>query len=137
MNRQRRVPGNGRTGFTRRPRRGVTLVELIVAMTILAVGLLAIVGTSATIARSLGEARAANLAAIHAESRFEQLAGTACTSLTLGTPSTAESRGISESWVVTEGVNATREVVNTVSWKTRSGTRSQQFTTLLPCRPGA
>ena len=65
MNRTRR-----RLVCGRRPRRGVTLVELIVASTVLMVGLLSIVGVSASIARSLGEARIDGLAGLAAQSRF-------------------------------------------------------------------
>ena len=126
-----------RRGFARRPRRGITLIELIIAMTILSVGLLSIVGTSAVMARLLGEARLTNLAAIHAETRFEKISGTACTSLTLGTTQSEEIRGITEHWTITDGGNATRLVKDSVSWKSRNSTRSQVFTTLIPCRPGA
>ena len=124
-----------RTGKT--ARRGVTLVELLVAMTILTVGLLAIVGVSGGVARSLGESRSDNLAAIAAESRFEKLAGTACSSLTLNTPTTATTRNVTEKFFVTDAGNNTRSVIDSVSWTTRRGTRRLVFTTLLPCRPGA
>jgi len=130
MNRSHSTPA-------RRARRGVTLVELIVAITILSVGLLAIVGSSAAIARGLGEARTDNLAAYAAESRFELLAGTACTSLSLGSPTTSENRGVTEKYHVTDAGNNTRLIVDSVSWKTRRGTRRQTFTTLIPCRTGA
>jgi prepilin-type N-terminal cleavage/methylation domain-containing protein len=120
-----------------RERRGVTLVELIVAMTILTIGLLGIVGVSGSIARGLGEARSDNLAAIYAESRFEKLAGTSCASFTLGTPSTEVTRGITEVYTITDAGNNTRSVVDVVTWSTRRGTRTSTFTTLLPCRPGA
>jgi prepilin-type N-terminal cleavage/methylation domain-containing protein len=119
---------------SRRARRGVTLVELLVAMTILSVGLMAIAGVSAGIARSLGESRSDNLAAMAAETRFEQLAGTACTSLSLGAWTT---RGVTEKYTITDAGNNTRSVVDTVKWTTRRGTRKQTFSTLLPCRPGA
>ena len=51
-------------------RRGVTLVELIVALTILSIGLLGIVGVSGGIARSLGEARSDGLAALRTAATF-------------------------------------------------------------------
>ena len=119
------------------PRRGVTLVELIVAMTILTVGLMAIVGVSASVARSLGESRSDNLAAIAAESRFEKVAGDACSGLTLNTAFTATNRNVSEKWIIQDGGNNTRLVIDSVSWTTRRGTRKLAFQTLLPCRPGA
>ena len=120
-----------------RARRGVTLVELIVAMTILSIGLLAIVGTSGGIARGLGEARGDNLAAIIAQSRFETVAGMTCNGLTLPYGATTVTRGVTEKWRITDGGNNTLLVVDTVSWQTRRGTRKQAFTTLLPCRPNA
>jgi prepilin-type N-terminal cleavage/methylation domain-containing protein len=126
-----------RTHTTRKERRGVTLVELLVAMTILSVGLLAIVGSSGAIARGLGEARTDNLAAYAAESRLELLSGTACTSLTLGSVTEVTVRGVTERYVVTDAGNSTRLIIDSVSWNTRRGTRRQAFTTLIPCRVGA
>jgi prepilin-type N-terminal cleavage/methylation domain-containing protein len=118
-------------------RAGVTIIELIVAMTILSVGLLAIVGVSGGISRSLGESRTDNLAAVASQSRFERLAGTACTGLTLNSWTTVTNRGVTEKYRVTDGGNNTRLVTDSVSWTTREGTRRQAFSTLLPCRAGA
>src|SRR5256885_16367652 len=81
-------------------RRGVTLVELLVATVIISIGLLAIVGTSAAIARSLGQARLDNLAAVYAESRVESIAGTGCASLSLGSWVAATTRGVTEHYNV-------------------------------------
>jgi prepilin-type N-terminal cleavage/methylation domain-containing protein len=120
-----------------RERKGVTLVELIVAMTILTIGLLAIVGVSGSVARGLGEARSDNLAAILAESRFEKIAGTSCASMTLGTATSETTRGVTESYTITDAGNNTRSIVDVVTWNTRRGTRQATFSTLLPCRPGA
>lgn len=106
-------------------------------MTLLTMGLLAIVGVSGSITRSLGESRGDNTAAIVAQSRFEQLAGTACTSLSLGTTFQATTRGVTERYRVIDGGNNTRMIIDSVSWTTRKGTRRQAFSTLLPCRPGA
>jgi hypothetical protein len=87
--------------------------------------------------RSLSESRSDNTAASVAQSRFEQLAGTACTSLTLGTTYQVTTRGVTERYKVTDGGNNTRQVIDSVTWTTRKGTRRQAFSTLLPCRPGA
>lgn len=123
--------------FLPRPRRGVTLIELIVAVTILMLGLLSIVGISASIARSLGESRMDNLAAEQAQSRFEELAGTACTTFSLGTVTEVTTRGVTERYVVTDAGNNTRLLSDTVTWKTRRITRRANFQSLIPCRPGA
>jgi prepilin-type N-terminal cleavage/methylation domain-containing protein len=119
------------------PRRGVTLIELLVAMSILSIGLMAIAGVSGSITRSLGESRSETLAATAAMARFEKIAGTQCSSLTLNSATTSTSRNITEKYIVTDNGNNTRKVIDTVSWKTRRGTRVAAFTTLLPCRPGA
>jgi prepilin-type N-terminal cleavage/methylation domain-containing protein len=126
-----------RRGSARRARRGVSLVELLVAMTLLTIGLLAIVGVSGSVTRSLGESRTDNSAALVAQSRFEQLAGTACTSLTLNTTVQVTTRGVTERYRVVDGGNNTRQIIDSVTWTTRKGTRRQAFSTLLPCRPGA
>lgn len=133
MNRKRQVRGRQ----VPRARRGVTLIELIVASTILMLGLLSIVGISASISRSLGQARQESLAATAAQSRFEQLAGTACASFSLGTVTQTTSRNITERYVVTDAGNNTRLLSDTVTWITGRLTRRQAFQTLIPCRPGA
>ena len=130
---RRRVSGNRHA----RPRRGVTLVELIVAVTILMLGLLSIVGISASISRSLGQARMESLAANAAQSRFELLAGTACTSMTLNTVTQASRRNLTERYVVTDGGNNTRMLRDTVTWLAGKTTRVVAFQSLIPCRPGA
>jgi prepilin-type N-terminal cleavage/methylation domain-containing protein len=118
-------------------RRGVSLVELLVAMTLLVVGLLAIVGVSGSVARSLGESRGDNLAALVAQSRFEKLAGTSCSTVSVGSVTQVATRGVTERFVVNTGANNTLVIIDSVSWQTREGTRRQVFSTLLPCRPGA
>jgi prepilin-type N-terminal cleavage/methylation domain-containing protein len=120
-----------------RNRRGLTLIELIVAVTILMMGLLSIVGISASVARSLGESRSDGLAATAAQSRFEQMAGTSCSSFSLGTWTTSTVRGITEKYAVVDGGNNTRMLYDSVSWQTRRITRRAAFQSLIPCRPGA
>lgn len=117
-----------------RNRSGVTLVELLVATVIISIGLLAIVGTSAAIARSLGQAREDNLAAVYAESRVERIAGTGCSSLSLGSAASATTRGVTEKYVVTDNGNNTLLLTDTLTWATRKSTRKLIYKTILPCR---
>jgi prepilin-type N-terminal cleavage/methylation domain-containing protein len=121
----------------RKARRGVTLIELLIAMSILSIGLMAIAGVSGSITRSLGESRNETLAATAAMARFESIAGTQCSSLTLNTTVEVTARNVTERYRITDEGNNTRRIVDTVTWKTRRGTRLAAFTTLLPCRPGA
>ena len=128
-------------------RKGLTLVELIVAVTILMFGMLTIVGISSTTARSLGESRSDGLAAMAAASRFEYLASLGCTmnngvatglsGITTGTAVQVTNRGITERYTVVLGANNTLILYDTVTWDTRRVTRRQGFQTLIPCRNGA
>jgi len=121
----------------RAARRGVTIVELIVASTILMLGLLSIVGISSSVARALGQSRSDNLAAVAAQSRFERIAGTSCSSMTLGTVTQAVYRGVTERYIITDAGNNIRQIIDSVSWKTAKTTRRAVFMSLIPCRPGA
>lgn len=128
-------------------RKGLTLVELIVAVTILMFGMLTIVGISSTTARSLGESRSDGLAAMAAASRFEYLASLGCTmsagvatglsGVTTNTVVQVTNRGITERYKVVLGANNTLILYDTVTWETRRTTRRQGFMTLIPCRSGA
>lgn len=133
-------------------RKGVTLIELIVAVTILMFGMLTIVGISSTTARSLGESRSDGLAAIAAQSRFEWLASLGCTfnenlvatglsGLTTGQVYEETQRGITERYkiVLTPSAIGTNTITmyDTVSWQTRRTTRRQAFESIIPCRLGA
>lgn len=133
-------------------RKGVTLVELIVAVTILMFGMLTIVGISSTTARSLGESRSDGLAAVAAQSRFEYLASLGCTfdgsgiatglsGMTTGTVYEVTQRGVTERYrieVISSAIgNNTLMIYDTLSWQTRRVTRKQGFQSIIPCRRGA
>jgi Tfp pilus assembly protein PilV len=132
----RRVPRRQRRRLVR-ARRGLSLVELVTAMTLMVIGLLAIVGVSSTVARSLGTSRQHTLAGMAAQSRFELIAGTECASVTLNQWTTVTTRGMTETFRVTDNGNNTLLVVDTVSWVTQRGTRKLGTQIILPCRPGA
>lgn len=65
-------------------RSGFTIVELLVAMVILTVGLLALLGSSALDTRAIMRERNIDLAAIFAARRLELLRMTACTNQNAG-----------------------------------------------------
>jgi prepilin-type N-terminal cleavage/methylation domain-containing protein len=58
--------------------RGFSLVEVVVAVVILAVGILALSGTAGAIARMTGMARHASASAVLAVSRLERLRAASC-----------------------------------------------------------
>ena len=112
-----------------RPRRGFTLVELLVAIIVLSIGLLGLASTSAVVTRQIGGGAQMTLAATTAQARFELLRSQNCTTLSNGS---ASARGISEVWVVTVRTRA-REVTDTVKFTTTRGESVHAYRTMIPC----
>jgi len=73
--------------------RGYTIVELLVAVMIFSVGLLAMAGSASVIMSTLTSTQSRTIAASVAESRFELVRATPCATRAAGS---ALSRGISE-----------------------------------------
>lgn len=100
---------------------GFTLVELIVAVTVLAVGLLSLVGTNAHLTRLLSAGDRAATATFYAQDRLETLRATDCAAISAG----AETRGgvYALAWEVAPAANGNvRRVLLTVSYPSRPGT---------------
>jgi prepilin-type N-terminal cleavage/methylation domain-containing protein len=72
-----------------RGRGGFTIIELIVAVTVLTLGLLALVGANALVTQLLSSGDRASTAMFFAQERMETLRGTDCDDLTAG----SETRG--------------------------------------------
>lgn len=64
--------------------RGFTIVELLVAITVLSVGLLSFLGTSALITRMLARGDRAATATFYAQERIERLQGQPCATMANG-----------------------------------------------------
>ena len=122
---------------TSRARRGITLVELIVAITVLTVGILGFVACAGFLTRGLTGASSDTVAALYGQSSIEELAGTACLTIPLNVVKQTTSRGITRRSIVTNNGNNTLAVTDSLSWRTRGATRRVALQTILPCRPGA
>jgi len=109
--------------------RGFTIVELLVAVVIFSVGLLALAGTSSVILTSLTSTQSRTIAANVAESRFERIRATACTARAAGT---ATSRGIAESWTLDRLARAD-DVTVAVTFVSNHQSRTERFESFLPC----
>jgi Tfp pilus assembly protein PilV len=72
-----------------RNRKGFTIAEIILAMTILVIGVLAFVGTSAATARMLTRGNRATKASFYAQEQLEMLASKYCGNLANGTATSA------------------------------------------------
>lgn len=118
-------------------RRGVTLVELIVAITILSVGLLGFVASSGYLTRGLSGANSDTVAGVIAQSGLEELAGTACLTIPLNQTRQTVTRGITRRSLVTNNGNNTLLVLDSLTWKARGRSRVATIQSIIPCRPGA
>ena len=119
-------------------RAGFTLIEILIAIVVLSVGVLALTGTSATVNRMIGRGKVETHAALLASRRVEQLrlaaASTSprCASpaFTAGGPVWQD--GLRQSWTV-DPAGKLRQVRVTVSYLTIRGARSAVLETSIQC----
>ena len=118
-----RRPGTRRSGFT--------LVELLVAVVLVDVGLLAIVGAGAVVVRRTSELRARSAAVRIASNRLELLGGIdPCSTATGGGDL---SSGMAEVWSVEVQGSAVRDITDSVSYQSPTGSAGVVLRTRVPC----
>ena len=118
-----------RRALGKKQRAGFTLVELLVAMMVFAVGMLGLAATAATVTKLMGGAKRQTIASTVAQSRMELLRASPCGALVAGTET---SRGVTNKWTVepiTRGVNVT----DTVTFRSARGVTYKVYKTTLPC----
>ena len=120
----------------REARSGFTLIEVLVAVTILAVGVVALAGSSATVTRMIGRGKSDTRAAQLASQQVEALRLIAysttprCTNLATGGPQTTAH--VVLSWTV--AANGTgRNVTVSATYGTGRGTHTELLTTYIEC----
>jgi hypothetical protein len=116
-----------------RVRRGSSIIEVLIAFVLLMVAIGGLLSTSNAVAKQMGGGRRQSIAAAVAQSRLDSLASLSCTNLSQSgvASATRTTRGIQESWVVTQGVN-TAVVAVTVTIPRQ--TKPVIYTTIVPCR---
>ena len=117
-------------------RQGFTVVEVLVAIMVLGVGILALVGSSTLVSRMIGEGKRATFATQVAQQRMEVFRRRAmeqpnCTNLGAET-GTATAGRISEEWTVTVGAS-TRNVTVRAIYPDGRGTDTVQLSTIVGC----
>ena len=111
-------------------RAGFTLVELMVALMVFVVGVLAVTGSSAVVMTMIGGSQRRTIAAAVAESRFEQLRAMSCTAHANGY---AETRGVREAWDVVPLALADDVTVRVTFASSGGRVTSQTYRTYIPC----
>jgi prepilin-type N-terminal cleavage/methylation domain-containing protein len=121
-----------------RTRDGLTLVEVLVALVILGIGILALSGSSSLITRMIGRGKSETHAAMAASRRVEILRQAAhsttpsCTSADFASGGPLVEDGLTQSWTVASA-GATRRVRVTVTYLTVRGMRSAVLETAIAC----
>ena len=113
-------------------RAGYTLVELIIAAFIFAVGALALEATAATSLRRMQRAAQLTLAASVARSRLESLAASRCDELRSGRDTV---RSVISEWTVVAASPSLWSATQTVTYPLDGATRQDSYRALGPCSP--
>jgi len=106
-----------------------TLVELLVAIVIFTIGLLALAATSGLVAAHVGDGGRLTAAAHAARTALDSLGAQGCNALVSGS---AARDGIAVDWVVSRDSSAA-EVALTVGSILRRGSRRDTYRLVVPC----
>jgi prepilin-type N-terminal cleavage/methylation domain-containing protein len=111
--------------------RGFTIIEVMVAVMILTVGLLALVGTAGLVTRMIGQGQRYTEVATLANERVEILRAEGCPALGAGSETRA---GYTINWLVTDaGGLASRGIEVVVTSSTGTGSRVDTVQTVQVC----
>jgi prepilin-type N-terminal cleavage/methylation domain-containing protein len=102
---------------SRRPRRGLTLIEMIIAIIVMSIGIMGLAGTASYVATQMGGGNAQTIAASMSTKVADSLSARRCTSLVDGTET---QRGVTVTWRVTPAVR-TVTVNQSVQYKPKRG----------------
>ncbi len=116
-----------------RGRRGLTIIEMIVAIILLGVGMLGLAGFSLVAGNQMKGASLQETAALVVQSRLDSLASIMCTALapTSTQTGTATTLGVTEKWIVADG-NDIKTIIDSVRFSGR--TRALVYQSIIPCR---
>jgi Tfp pilus assembly protein PilV len=122
----------------RQDERGFTVAEVVVAVVVLTVGLLALAGSFARVSRMIGAGRHATLAAMAAGGRLAWLHRVAhSTSPPCASPEwrsdSAVSAGVMETWRVLDAAGTARRVELVVRHRTAGGPAADTVITAVLC----
>jgi len=117
-----------------RPRRGVTMIELVVALAIVSIGVFGLAGGATLVTRLMGGGTVQSRAALIANAHIEQFRAMSCTGVSSGADTV---RSVISTWTATavnnSGSRRATSITLTVQYPTTKGVRAQVYYTLLPC----
>jgi prepilin-type N-terminal cleavage/methylation domain-containing protein len=125
------VPMVSRRRAGPRSRGGFTIIELVVAIIIMTVGILALATGSAGVAKQMRAGNQAALAAVVGQARMETIRSKGCVSLSDGSATT---RGMTEKWTITWVSSRARAVTESVTYVPRAQkSRTLALRSVVPC----
>jgi Tfp pilus assembly protein PilV len=110
----------------------LTLVEMMVAVVILAVGLLGLASTSAVVTRQVGGSANQSQAANAIQARLEWMRSVPCSKIP--NDSTVTYRGVRERWIRGSIVNRVLWVRDTVQFSVGGSVKTQVYTMTVQCQ---
>lgn len=124
-----------------RAEKGFTIIEIMLAVVVLSVGVMALVGSSALATRMIGRGNKSTEVVQVATARSELLRSYAaatspgCTDANVKTDSNTTASGIGEKWVLLGNAgDLTRDVRLTFSYRVPKGTRTDTMMITLYCK---
>ena len=119
--------------LTRRSRTGITLVEILIAITMIAIGVVGLLGSAASVETQMGGGVRQTVAASIAQARIDSLSSLSCATLQNAAVASGTSvrRGVTETWAVTDGRNI-KTIAVTILVPRRAN--SLKYSTVIPCR---
>ena len=119
-----------RPAAPRPPRRGLTLIEMIIAIIVMSIGIMGLAGTATYVATQMGGGNAQTIAASLATKVSDSLSARRCASLVDGSQTV---RGVSVAWTVADS-SRTRWVTETVQYKPKRGpSKSLTYMVVVQC----
>jgi prepilin-type N-terminal cleavage/methylation domain-containing protein len=112
-----------------RPRRGFTVIEMIIAIIVMAVGVMGLAGTARYVAMQMGNGRNQTIAATFATKISDSLSARRCSSIVSGT---ATKRGVTITWTVADSIK-TKWVTESLQYTTKSGPKTVNYLTVIQC----
>ena len=115
---------------SRTPRRGFTLIEMIIAIIVMSIGVMGLAGTASYVATQMGGANAQTIAAGLATKVSDSLSARRCTALIDGSQTV---RGVRVAWTVADS-SRTRWITETVQYKPKRGpSKTVTYTSVIQC----